>query len=181
MKNSNKIIATLLLISIINGLALGYYLITDPAPFNDPIWNSFQGIGGGDNVIVVDDFNGNGKADIATCTAFVVGSGNNELFIAWSDGEGGFSKISSLLFQAPTVKYGSVLQYQFDIDSGDINGDGLSDIVVFCSPINGGERGALTFINQGDGVFICPTDLNGDGSTDVVDLLDVVGNWGPCE
>jgi hypothetical protein len=26
-----------------------------------------------------------------------------------------------------------------------------------------------------------PEDVNGDGTVDVVDLLAVVGNWGPCK
>ena len=29
--------------------------------------------------------------------------------------------------------------------------------------------------------YECAADINGDGSVDVGDLLEVVGSWGPCE
>ena len=59
----------------------------------------------------------------------------------------------------------------------DVNNDGYPDIVSAM-----GYKGtAIAYINQMTPSTVCDSDINTDGTTDVTDLLFVVGNWGPCE
>jgi hypothetical protein len=58
----------------------------------------------------------------------------------------------------------------------DVNNDGYPDIVTAM-----GHKGtAIAYINQMTPSTVCDSDINTDGTTDVTDLLFVVGNWGPC-
>ncbi len=61
-------------------------------------------------------------------------------------------------------------------DAGDVNGDGLADVVVGAP--NGGSFGS----GEGYVVFspVLRGDLDGDGSVGVVDFLLLLGAWGPC-
>lgn len=40
--------------------------------------------------------------------------------------------------------------------------------------------GTLTVSNSGAGCVNCDEDLNGDGTVGVLDLLQLIGNWGAC-
>ncbi|MCI0364122.1 MAG: hypothetical protein L0219_09595 [Phycisphaerales bacterium] len=70
---------------------------------------------------------------------------------------------------------------------------GLQSSITFaaaagaCYKIRVGRNGGplfgnqLTISNTGFPCSSCPSDLNSDGVTDVLDLLNLIGNWGPCD
>jgi hypothetical protein len=116
-----------------------------------------QGFGG--PFIVVADFNGDGKADLATGPR----SGSSNISILLGNGDGSF--------QAPTlVPAGNPIGR---INVGDFNGDGKADLVT---------DGLSVLLGNGDGTFQKPVnyafdspysltvalgDFNGDGRTDL--------------
>ncbi len=63
--------------------------------------------------------------------------------------------------------------------AGDVNGDGLADVIVGASRADpgGNDRAGESYV-----VFspVIPGDLDDDGSVGVVDLLLLLGAWGPC-
>ncbi len=63
--------------------------------------------------------------------------------------------------------------------AGDVNGDGLADLIVGAVDADpGGNAGA-----GGSYVVFSPVvrgDLDGDGSVSTIDLLLLLGAWGPC-
>jgi len=61
----------------------------------------------------------------------------------------------------------------------DINNDGKKDAIVVGSYSD--NKYYFYIENISDFPVACTTDVNSDGSTNVNDLLEVVGNWGPCE
>jgi hypothetical protein len=63
----------------------------------------------------------------------------------------------------------------------DVTGDGLVDVLLGVG-ISGGPIQYFYVENLSPPpTAACTTDVNNDGSTNVNDLLAVVGNWGPCE
>ena len=62
----------------------------------------------------------------------------------------------------------------------DVTGDGLVDAIIYAE--SDGNSGWFYAENISEPPAVaCATDINNDGSTNVSDLLMVVGNWGPCE
>ena len=115
-------------------------------------------------MIATNDFNGDGKPDIATADTFL-----NAITIFLGDGQGHFSE--PILY--PTIQYPHIFA------SADLNGDGAPDIAA---PNNGSglftrlaERGrwqlppAVTFGSGGKQPRLLGiADLNGDGLPDVI-------------
>ncbi len=61
----------------------------------------------------------------------------------------------------------------------DMTRDGLPDAIV---QLSGGGNTYFYIENISEPPAVaCATDINNDGSTNVDDLLALVGNWGPCE
>jgi hypothetical protein len=158
--------------------ASSFLVAASPLPF-----------GGGDaglypNAVAIGDFNGDGFNDLAV----LGGAGDNEsslLEINFGDGRGGFPRSS--LQAAP---HGELI---YSVAAGDINGDGLADLVIAVigtgSPLTG--SGFYVFQGNDDGgqtvlgpfssdlsegtnttdvylVGLVVADLNSDGLSDVV-------------
>ena len=65
------------------------------------------------------------------------------------------------------------------VANGDFNGDGLPDLVT----VNQDESpngGAVAVLLNNPPPLPCTPDFNGDGYVNVIDMLDLLGNWGPC-
>ena len=64
----------------------------------------------------------------------------------------------------------------------DLNGDFYLDLILsinlFDKWCTGAEAADFYFINNGSGGFACAGDVTGDGTTNVDDLLGVIGDWG---
>ncbi len=120
--------------------------------------------------IVTGDFNRDGKADVAYVgtPGGVVGA----LFVMLGNGDGTFQRASE--YAAPN---GALF-----MATGDLNGDGVTDIVVSEETNVAGEASLSVFIGNSDGTFqsaqqyattsnstgVAIGDFNGDGKLDVV-------------
>ncbi len=138
------------------------------------------------------DFNGDGDQDIAVVTLDQTGSPQVQIF----DNSGSFVFTTSLVAQgeAPSL-----------VSSGDIDGDGLDDLVTLGNGLllNGlgssidvrafcpcyGDVDCDGSIDIEDLLRIlgefgcsgnCSTDVNEDGQVDIEDLLAIIGQWNGC-
>jgi hypothetical protein len=120
---------------------------------------------GGANSVAAGDVNGDGKPDI------VLGKGNSQSQLYLNPGSGDFTAVTP----APIVGSGGPT---IAIKLGDMNGDGLTDLVVANN-----VQSAQVFLNNGRGGFAAPFDiaisfngaqglalgdLNGDNMLDIV-------------
>ncbi|HEV2395738.1 MAG TPA: FG-GAP-like repeat-containing protein [Candidatus Sulfotelmatobacter sp.] len=108
--------------------------------------------------LVLGDFNGDGKTDLAV-------AGSNAIFVLLGNGNGTFQSALQSTCLCTTSAAAA----------GDFNGDGKLDLVVF------GGQGTEVFLGVGDGTFylnasygtagtggIAVADLNGDGKLDLI-------------
>jgi hypothetical protein len=119
--------------------------------------------------IVVDDFNGDGKLDVALTDS---GGPTNAVAIVLGNGDGTFQSLP-LLYSAGLLAAGVV--------SVDVNGDGKPDLAVAGGYGVASYFSLTTLINRGDGTFTNPVtfpvlqfpysavtgDFNGDGNVDM--------------
>ncbi len=63
--------------------------------------------------------------------------------------------------------------------AGDVNGDGLADVIVGA---HGADPAGNSYAGESYVVFspVIPGDLDDDGSVGIIDLLLLLGAWGPC-
>lgn len=132
-------------------------------PVITPNYNAYLfNVGNGPFSVAATDFNGDGKADIATAN-----KNNNNVSILLADGSGGFTS-------GPTITVNST---PVSIATGDFNGDGNSDFVT----ANYGSDDVSISIGDGSGGFLVSTtiavgtnpqsiaigDFNVDGKSDI--------------
>ncbi|HMK23386.1 MAG TPA: FG-GAP-like repeat-containing protein [Terriglobales bacterium] len=138
--------------------------------------------------VTLADFNGDGKLDVAAATTYfrhpefqpITIKGNVRLFLG--DGNGGLT-----IGQGLQTVSGS---YAIHVTSGDLNGDGTTDVVALFS-VAGTLAGSFTALqNNPDGTFtlanfdagtavsLTEADLNHDGASDLVLVNAADGNVG---
>jgi hypothetical protein len=147
--------------------------------------------------VAIGDLNGDGKLDLVV-TNDCITAGNcpgsvGSVSVLLGNGDGTFQ---------PAVSYSTGAYYADTVAIGDVNGDGIPDLVVgnFCQTANQygcTSTGAVSILlGNGDGTFQSPTifnsggywadsvaitDLNGDGFPDLVVVNWCTGNqYGEC-
>jgi hypothetical protein len=128
--------------------------------------------------IVVTDFNGDGKADLAYCeTDYPANRG--KIWVLLGNGDGTFKKPTSIIVHP----YGGM----FSFAAGDFNSDGKTDLIAnYFTSSNGTQSETDLFLGNGDGTFqpkkiinlpgqpynaedgIVPADFNSDGLLDFI-------------
>jgi len=150
----------------------------DLLPANLSFWS-----GDGGDVLLTGDFNGNGLTDI-----ICMGSGEDRRWLGLSNGDGTFSFTTGYNLLPLTLSVWSG-NGSPAVQSGDFNGDGLTDIIC----VGGGENDRWLGLSNGDGTFsftegydllpsnlstymgeggcaVLTGDFNGDGLTDIVSV-----------
>jgi hypothetical protein len=132
--------------------------------------------------VTINDFNHDGKLDIAAVMFTAVTPVGNQIPLVASlagDGTGNFA--------APVITYmQNYYSWAQTVDSGDVNGDGLPDLLITAPELLGTlDGGAQIYLSNGDGTFtagdmVVPNeyfnlvsdaklgDVNGDGCLDAV-------------
>ncbi|MFT3932564.1 MAG: FG-GAP-like repeat-containing protein [Chitinophagaceae bacterium] len=123
--------------------------------------------------VIIDDFNKDGKPDIASIATTGVSGQSDSLFVfANNSMSGDISFLPRSGFTSPYILTG--------LTSGDLDGDGFSDLVVASlsavtvnTYMNTGSA-TINFVNRFSGFNMVPnpssvtlTDVNGDGRTDI--------------
>ena len=131
-------------------------------------------VGTGPFFVVVADFNGDGRADLA-----VANHGSGSVSVLLGDGTGSFAPASGTPLTAVSVPDA--------VAAGDFNGDGIADLAV----ANHGNSKVSIFLGDGSGAFaeasgspitvdgapefLASGDFNGDGFADLAVIVDASG------
>ncbi|MFJ8637065.1 FG-GAP and VCBS repeat-containing protein [Streptomyces sp. NPDC093568] len=141
----------------------GGQVVPDPAPSDHDEYGLSLAVG---------DFSGDGRADLA------VGSTGSDIWIH----KGGFLKASGAAsrYKLATDLYSGIIDGAQGLACGDVNGDGIADLVVSGQQAETYENGTFvylgsaagltrhTFLKNGAYELAAVGDLNGDGYADIV-------------
>jgi len=120
--------------------------------------------------VVVGDFNGDGKPDLAVVNTFALGNYTHSVTILLNNGDGTFTQASGSPVMVGNVPTSAVV--------GDFNGDGKLDLAV----LNSADNTVTVLMGNGDGTFtvantspiavynpqyLVVSDFNGDGKLDL--------------
>jgi len=144
-------------------------------PFNYVTGQTFGSGGPSPQGVVLADFNGDGKIDIAVSSSDL-NTNTNTVAVFLNDGTGNFGAPVTTTVTTP-ASLGLIV-------TGDFNEDGKADLVV--SQISGGDQANRVLLGNGDGTFsVQPeiknsfgflsavvVDINGDGHQDLVLGMD---------
>jgi hypothetical protein len=100
------------------------------------------------------DFNGDGFADLAVSCY----NAPNSIYVFYSTGQNGISATQTTDISANRIISGESTQFGYVLTSGDINGDGYSDLIS--SDISAGTSGK-TYILNGNSTGISQTNASG--------------------
>ncbi len=132
------------------------------------------GVGTNPESVVIADFDNDGDEDLAVS---VVGSssGEREIQVIRNDTE------TTLILIADQIA-GSGTNPEM-VEHGDFNSDGLLDIVsiIELDSVNGTSPGIGVFMNITAVVNDCEGDIDGNGTVEVTDLLEVIAAWGSSD
>ena len=152
-------------------------------------WNLGHGGGSSDFESKYIDLDGNGSAEQIISEVSVTVDAMDDTSVPSTmfkqgDVPGTFGVYILLDAHPDTLLYeGLTIGDEFDVrEIGyfDVTGDGLVDAILRVHTNQTQEFYYVENISVPPGKA-CATDINDDGSTNVNDLLEVVGNWGPCE
>jgi hypothetical protein len=131
------------------------------------------------NHLSVGDFNNDGKNDVAVASVSGIDSSDNKLYVFLQD------SVGSLL---PPVTYDYIPNLYpgiLGMTSGDINADGLTDIVagihdsiiIFYQNNTGTLDSGFYRLSTNSPAIIYVNDMNGDGNTDIAGFSDIYANF----
>ena len=140
-------------VSVLLGKGDGTFLAAASSLSNPQLTSGFQAVS-----VVVDDFNGDGLADIAVANA-----NSSSLSVMLGKGDG--------TFQTPAVI--STATQAMRLTTADFNGDGKADLatntgVVLLGKGDGTFQTAVTYTTGVSSSSVAAGDLNGNGKTDLV-------------
>jgi FG-GAP-like repeat len=156
-----------------NGSAVVVYLGNGDGTFGAPIVSGAN-LPPGIRSLVVGDFNGDGKLDVAAAADCLSGQdcSAGTVSILLGNGDGTFTQSSQYPLNGVVGQAGT-------LGVGDFNGDGRLDLVVgiecYNIPTNGCAVGSVSiYLGNGDGTLASPTSYSTVGNTA---LLPVVGDF----
>jgi hypothetical protein len=157
-----------------NGGGVSVLLGNGDGSFQAPV--SYTSGGYGTDSIAVADLNGDGHLDVVVadyCFNNTNCTVDGAVSVLLGNGDG--------TFQAP-ITYDSEGIYGLSVATGDVNGDGILDLVVAnagqCSTCDNG--GLSVFLGNGDGTFQAPVTYNSGGwETEWIAIADVNGDGRP--
>ncbi len=130
--------------------------------------------------------NGDGLADVIVGAWYADPAGNGyagESYVVFGKADGTPVDLAAVAAGSGGFVMNGIDQSDYSGHSvsgaGDVNGDGLADVIVgaYGADPDGNSAAGESYI-----VFspVVPSDLDGDGSVEIADLLLVLGAWGPC-
>jgi len=136
----------------------------------------------GDDRQVIGDFNGDDYADFAIFRQWGQG-GTIYLWVYAGDGTGQFSLVQE--YQNQNSGFTLISNENSWQETSDVNGDGYLDLLIQVHPKGGQAHeslfSTLIFLNNNGNGFVCAGDINGNGETEIDDLLQLIGDFGCTE